>query len=82
MSRKEYKVNIIGSRNPALVAYEVLKSMKVDINEQTFREVAEICGDKEGSFIVSTYEDLLALIELGGFSIVVEDGIYKARMEE
>ena len=76
------EIEIQGDSNPVLCAMKSLKYLNLKINEQSFLNVAYIVGDIECNtgFIIESVDDVKKLCDIGNFQIVIEDGIYTAKL--
>lgn len=82
-----------GPKNPAVIVkhalitlayypYEVFGKVprRLAIDEASFNVAAARCGDVDASgFAIDTWKDIADLARLGGFTIELVDGVFRAR---
>lgn len=76
-----------GYKNAALCALAYVKAIGLPVDETSFARVAGKIGDATDEqiaqgFIVTTYEDLERLCDIGGFLIASKDDLITAFMPE
>ena len=76
------EIEIQGDSNPVLCAMKSLEYLKIKINKKSFLNVAYIVGDIEcrTGLMIKSIDDVKKLAQIGNFQIVIENGIYTAKL--
>jgi hypothetical protein len=81
MVNKDY-ITVTGYSNPVLCAMKALQYFNLNLNKQSFLNVAHIVGDIEckNGFEIKTTDDIRKLCSIGNFEIIMENNKFTAKI--